>query len=236
LWISSNINDANPSWTLVSNYPFRQPERVFFNPFNPAEIWVTSFGNGLKLGTQSVALPIRLISFSGSRNKNISALQWVTAGEDNGDRFNIERSTDGLHFSQIASVDGKGGPGNQYQLADTVGAPVLYYRIKVISAAGSYFYSRIIVLRDNDSHNSYVRVMTNPVTGSIPLQASVEKPTHLHLQLVDLNGREVLQQEILLQPGVRQLNIAVPFSSRGVYLLRATGGAINKTMRVVLVQ
>ena len=27
--------------------PFRQPERVFFNPFNPNEVWVTSFGGGV---------------------------------------------------------------------------------------------------------------------------------------------------------------------------------------------
>jgi len=36
---------------LVKSYPFRQPERVFFNPYNQSEVWVTSFGNGMKVGT-----------------------------------------------------------------------------------------------------------------------------------------------------------------------------------------
>ena len=35
----------------VQSYPFHQPERVFFNPFNTQEVWVTSFGNGMKMGT-----------------------------------------------------------------------------------------------------------------------------------------------------------------------------------------
>ena len=59
LWHTSNIHAASPTFTLVSNYPFRQPERVFFNPYNPNEIWVTSFGYGLMVGnlTPTVIAP-----------------------------------------------------------------------------------------------------------------------------------------------------------------------------------
>jgi hypothetical protein len=42
-----------PTWDLVDSYPFRQPERVFFNPFNTNEMWVTSFGNGMKTGAMN---------------------------------------------------------------------------------------------------------------------------------------------------------------------------------------
>jgi len=50
LWMTSNINAASPTWTLVSSYPFRQPERVYFNPYNTNEMWVSSFGNGMRMG------------------------------------------------------------------------------------------------------------------------------------------------------------------------------------------
>ncbi len=50
LWMSSTINSPSPTFSNVASYPFRQPERVFFNPFNPMEMWVTSFGNGMKVG------------------------------------------------------------------------------------------------------------------------------------------------------------------------------------------
>lgn len=52
LWYSSTINDATPSFQRVESFPFRQPERVFFNPYNTEEIWVTSFGGGIFVGTQ----------------------------------------------------------------------------------------------------------------------------------------------------------------------------------------
>lgn len=51
LWVSKDMDQAIPSWTLVDSYPFRQPERVFFNPYNPKEMWVSSFGNGMRVGT-----------------------------------------------------------------------------------------------------------------------------------------------------------------------------------------
>jgi hypothetical protein len=50
LWISDNMNTTIPTWQVVDSYPFHQPERVFFNPYNQQEMWVTSFGNGLKTG------------------------------------------------------------------------------------------------------------------------------------------------------------------------------------------
>ena len=51
LWLSQDIQAASPSFSLVQQYPFRQPERVFFNPYDPDQIWVSSFGNGMKVGS-----------------------------------------------------------------------------------------------------------------------------------------------------------------------------------------
>jgi photosystem II stability/assembly factor-like uncharacterized protein len=50
LWVCSNINAATPVFAEVTAYPFKQPERVFFNPYNKQEMWVSSFGNGMKMG------------------------------------------------------------------------------------------------------------------------------------------------------------------------------------------
>jgi photosystem II stability/assembly factor-like uncharacterized protein len=51
LWISHNINTSTPTFSAVTSYDFGSPERVFFNPYNTSEMWVASFGNGMKVGT-----------------------------------------------------------------------------------------------------------------------------------------------------------------------------------------
>jgi hypothetical protein len=50
LWYSANRRAVSPMFAQVSGYPFRFPSRVFFNPYDANEVWVTSFGNGMRLG------------------------------------------------------------------------------------------------------------------------------------------------------------------------------------------
>jgi hypothetical protein len=235
LWISSNINNATPSWSLVSSYPFRQPERVFFNPYNPAEIWVTSFGNGLKLGLQNISLPVTLISFSGHRDKDMSTLQWVAADEDKGDLFTIERSNDGLHFNSIGTVAGREGSSNQYEITDNSTEPILYYRIKITNIAGQSFYSRIIVLRNVNGGNNYIRLQYNPVTGNIPLQVAAEKTGNLQLALIDLSGRELLRYTITVNNGINQLTIPLPAGcNKGMYILQAQTPQVHAIIKLMI--
>ncbi|MBF0538452.1 MAG: VCBS repeat-containing protein [Nitrospirae bacterium] len=57
LWYSSNATSASPTFTQVTSYPFRNPNRIFYNPYNQHEIWVSSNGNGLRVGQASTPAP-----------------------------------------------------------------------------------------------------------------------------------------------------------------------------------
>lgn len=49
LWYCNNLQAASPSFSEVLSYPFGHPSRIFYNPFDPGEIWVTSVGNGMRV-------------------------------------------------------------------------------------------------------------------------------------------------------------------------------------------
>lgn len=49
LWKSTNIRGDNPTFAQVEAYPFRHPVRMFFHPVDSNELWVTSFGGGIKV-------------------------------------------------------------------------------------------------------------------------------------------------------------------------------------------
>jgi hypothetical protein len=53
LWYTDNLSETTPQFFLVSTYPFQHPLRVFFSPYNPDDIWLTSFGNGIRVGNNS---------------------------------------------------------------------------------------------------------------------------------------------------------------------------------------
>ncbi|GDX64720.1 hypothetical protein LBMAG35_15580 [Chlorobiota bacterium] len=67
LWYSDNIQVETPQFKQIASFPFRQPERVCFNPRNPEEVWVTTFGNGLRVG---------------HRNQQPPSVQWVNPTMD----------------------------------------------------------------------------------------------------------------------------------------------------------
>src|SRR5207249_11684659 len=46
-------------------YPFKQPERVFYNPYNPTQLWVTGFGGGMFMGTTAVPVTPPTASVTG---------------------------------------------------------------------------------------------------------------------------------------------------------------------------
>jgi photosystem II stability/assembly factor-like uncharacterized protein len=50
LFYCPDIRAKNPAFTQVESYGFKHPLRVQFNPQKPTEMWVTSFGNGIRVG------------------------------------------------------------------------------------------------------------------------------------------------------------------------------------------
>ena len=52
LFETRNLQADQPTFRSVDGYPFRQPTRVFFNPYQPREVWATSFGGGLRVVQQ----------------------------------------------------------------------------------------------------------------------------------------------------------------------------------------
>jgi len=63
LQYATNTNSNSFDTSNVASYPFRRPQKIFFNPYNVNEVWAASFGNGFRVGTTSTAiLPVVTLS------------------------------------------------------------------------------------------------------------------------------------------------------------------------------
>lgn len=233
LWISNNMNTATPTWSLVPAYPFRQPERVFFNPYNPNEIWVSSFGNGLKMGLISGPLPIKLISFNGNRNANRSILQWTVADNSSSDKFEMERSHNGLQFVKIGTFYSTSH--TQYNFTDTITASLLYYRLKIISANGNTSYSNTILFKENNVLQNDIVLLKNPVlNNTIELKISSSTADQLQLLLTGISGKKILLRHIAVVQGINTISIPLPEAiARGMYTVQIQGKNWGKTFKLL---
>ncbi len=142
-----------------------------------------------------VVLPITGLEFTVSLQGNKSSLNWKTLSEINTARFDIERSTNGINFTAIATVNATGNSttDTRYQEQDELSATgIYYYRIKIIDIDGQFKYSEIrsVVYRKNA--NSIV-VAPNPFKGDVNF-SNVGKAVRVNI--TDLTGRLLFSKKL----------------------------------------
>ena len=119
-------------------------------------------------------LPIELISFTGIKktcNKNL--LEWSTATENNNDRFDVERSLNGLLFDKIGELKSIGNSQytRYYSYDDSEPhVAINYYRLKQVDYNGSYEYSSIISVDNlcNKREDIHVIKIINIIGQEVP--------------------------------------------------------------------
>ncbi len=143
LWYSNNLTAASPTFNPVDSYPFRQPERVFYNPHNPNEVWVTSFGHGLRVGSScSYALTPASKVFSDSGGEG--SFQLSTSSN-----CDWTATTSHAWIEITSSASGTGGDVITYLVRDNLGSTA---RQGSITVAGQVF---TIVQKGNSASCAY---------------------------------------------------------------------------------
>jgi hypothetical protein len=134
------------------------------------------------------ALPLREISVQGSHSGNDNVVLWETVGEDNTNKFIIERSANGTDFTATGTVAAVGSGNNHYTFTDH-GAPAVtvYYRIQVQDGNGATYYSKIITVTNSATARS--SVYPNPTANGLTLFTSDNTLLNTNAKLYDAAGR-----------------------------------------------
>ena len=96
LGYSANRRAASPVFMQLGGYPFRFPSRVFFNPYDVNEVWVTSYGNGMRLGRVTEPQPV----LSVVRTNTTSTVKLAAAA---GQRIILSMSPDLSTWTPVAT-------------------------------------------------------------------------------------------------------------------------------------
>ncbi|MBI3135115.1 MAG: T9SS type A sorting domain-containing protein [Bacteroidetes bacterium] len=141
----------------------------------------------------SIILPIELLSFSVTAEYASNTLRWTTLSEIANDFFTVERSTDGIHFNTIGTVDASGNSSTelQYEYIDRdYTADLTYYRLKQIDYDGTISYSAIV---SANRKTDVISVYPNPSSGELTFQFPVSCHGSYHLTFKDSMGKEYLE-------------------------------------------
>jgi hypothetical protein len=177
----------------------------------------------------SIIIPVKLIKFEGHPlSKNVE-LTWSTASEQQSDRFEVQRSTDGKTFSKIGDLKGQGTTTAQhtYQLLDeSPFSGINYYRLKQVDLNGQFEFSKTISV-DMLNVGKTISVYPNPVKDKVTIETTITGD--YTIELFDITGK--LLQRHQAQESVFQLvtNDLV----NGVYIISVTSQAVQKTFKIV---
>ncbi len=173
-------------------------------------------------------LPVEFVSMEATNEEDHVNVTWVTAMELNNDFFTIERSVDGSSWEAIGYVTGAGNSNEllDYQFTDY--RPLngtSYYRVKQTDFDGSFDYSRIAMVRRDQTGD--VMVYPTPSSDFVTVKHDNINSTS-EIQLLNSQGQNVLNQ---CNPVIHndQLEVNVSGLPNGVYVIYING----RTARII---
>jgi hypothetical protein len=174
-------------------------------------------------------LPISLVSFSATCKNSRSNLQWVTASEVNNDYFTVERSVNGIDFTQIANIKGAGSSNQTISYSyedDSEASGVLYYRLKQTDYDGAFTYSDVITNQCKDL--TELQVYPNPSSGIFTISGLDESAK---ITVTNATGEVVYSSKDMNSSHL----INISSQPDGVYQLFISNGSWNKVVRIVVI-
>ena len=169
------------------------------------------------LGTRSGynLLPVRLISFYGYATPVADHLYWTVENDVDVSRYIMERSNNGIAFTESGSVVSKQRAGTTaYEFTNASASYGWnYYRLKIIDGKGNNYYSAVI--RIWHSGKSIVSIYPNPAGNYIQINGDVEGSVST-IEIVNTRGQVVLTKEFTQAHD----KINIEELSKGMYIVR----------------
>ncbi len=197
-------------------------------------------GTSYAITTGLVPLPVKFIGFSVTKKDNNALITWQVESESSiTDRYEIERSLNGVDFQKVYTVSPKnnGNSSNSYDLMDANlstlrSTGIIYYRIKQIDKDGKSVYTGIKSLRLN-AKSMAVGVYPNPISNFANLSIDLEQDSNATITINDASGKQVqnIQMQLFKGPNLKKINMGTLAS--GSYILKVQTATETETISVV---
>ena len=165
-------------------------------------------------------LPVNFLYLKGWKDGAVNQLNWATSSEKNNDFFIVERSSNGIDFTELGTVSGNGNSSqvNAYSFVDrNPNAGTNYYRLKQFDKDGKYSYSSIVVITNEVTVDFYI--FPNPNDGAFGINImNSSNDTAFDIEVLDVQGKVVFKA---LGDNAAS-TVTVSNLSSGIYVVRLT--------------
>lgn len=189
-------------------------------------------------------LPIELLSFDAKLSNSTSIeLAWETATETNNDFFTVERSSNGVSYDIIATIDGAGNSTSVKSYSTIDKTPVVgtsYYRLKQTDFNGAFAYSSTISIEFSNTGNGCVlSVYPNPCSSECVIDLSGcddDASPEINVELIDAAGHKVYSR-VPARDDKGSFSFTVDAANNlkpGVYIVRGQSRKENYSKKIII--
>ncbi|MFK7936469.1 MAG: putative Ig domain-containing protein [Saprospiraceae bacterium] len=184
------------------------------------------------------ALPVQLVDFTAETTLTGQVkLQWETANEINSDYFVLQRSVDGVTFSDVTQIVAVGNSrSHRYaQLDETPVAGVNYYRLQQFDQDGNYQVSPVITIDlSKQKQDRISEIYPNPSSeGFVNLDYFANAATAVELLLYDVQGRQLFSRFTKVNQGNQTIKIDITALEKGYYHLAIITDATKENRSLI---
>lgn len=188
----------------------------------------------------SVVLPVKFLGFNITKKDGNGLLAWQIENESSvTDRYEIERSLNGLDFKKVNVLLPKknGSTTNSYEytefnLASIKPSGPIYYRIKQVDKDGQFALSATKSV-SLDTRNLQIGIYPNPIKTNATLYLDLVKDARITITINDASGKQVQNIPMQLFKGVNKKDINMSGLAAGSYMLKVNTGDEVKTIPLV---
>jgi hypothetical protein len=181
------------------------------------------------------ALPVELLSFSGTCANEQVDLSWQTASEHNSLSFDLEKSRDGEVWSVINT---QAAAGNSTQLLTYTYSDKMalegnnYYRLSQYDIDGASKVYDVINVKCSGSSKGYFSTYPNPTTGAFQVVLNnTELLGTSVLNIFDTKGSLILHRTVDVKVGINLFSVQDLQLAPGIYYISITNG--DKSTEVI---
>lgn len=182
-----------------------------------------------------IPLPVKLVSFSGNLENNVSRLRWETSMEESLSGYTVQRSYDGSNFSDISTLPafGRAHVYNYNDEAADQNADKIYYRLKIVDIDNSLTYSGIVLLKRSLTQGTVV-VMPNPFSKELRFSITSTSTENITYTLLNSEGKQLRKTSQKLNRGSNVFYINDLGSIQtGIYFLQIQLNDEIKTIKLL---
>lgn len=217
---------------LISNEFFTRT----FTPFT-FTIQQSLYGLDVTPYVPQYILPTGISNFTTRLNDAQVLLTWQFTDSD-AEYFAVETSENGTDFDSIGKVFNNNS-GGIFSFADKNIATltVRYYRIKIVTATGHYYYSKTLPVRKGSDSQFNLSAVPSPFADRLDISFYSDKDQVVQLSVVDIYGRTVKTSQLHCTPGRYSYAMEGLYNlSNGIYFLTGRTKDNNLYVRKVVKQ